>query len=73
MADSRLVEFIDFDVDNTPAQVREVREATRRNEVRLILSYHNLSYTPGHDDLVDPSSTASSRPSGWAPTSRWCR
>ena len=53
VADSRLVEFIDFDVDNTPVQLRAVREATRRNDVRLILSYHNLSYTPGHDDLVD--------------------
>jgi len=53
VADSRLVELIDFDVDNDPALIRAVREATRRNDVRLILSYHNLSYTPGHDDLVD--------------------
>jgi 3-dehydroquinate dehydratase-1 len=30
-----------------------VREVTRRHEVRLILSYHNTSYTPGHEYIVE--------------------
>jgi 3-dehydroquinate dehydratase-1 len=30
-----------------------VREDTQRHEIRLILSYHNLSYTPALDYLVD--------------------
>ena len=33
--------------------MRRVRESTRRHDVRLILSYHNLAYTPGLDYLID--------------------
>ena len=53
VAASGLVDFIDFETDNDPEHLRRVRESTRRHEVRLILSYHNLSYTPGLDYLVD--------------------
>jgi 3-dehydroquinate dehydratase-1 len=53
VAASRLVDFIDFEVDNDPEQIRRVRECTRQNEIRLILSYHNMSYTPGLEHLVD--------------------
>ncbi len=49
---SRLVDFIDFEMDNDPGHVRRVRESTRSNEVRLLLSYHNYSYTPGLEFLV---------------------
>lgn len=48
-----LVDFIDFEMDNEPEHVRRVRDSTRRHDVRLILSYHNLTYTPGHEFLVD--------------------
>ena len=53
MAASGLVDFVDFEMDNDPGHLRSVRESTRRHGVRLILSYHNLSFTPGHDYLVD--------------------
>jgi 3-dehydroquinate dehydratase-1 len=53
VAASRLVDFIDFEMDNDPGHLRRVRESTRQHDVRLILSYHNLSYTPGFDYLVD--------------------
>ncbi|MEO8677325.1 MAG: type I 3-dehydroquinate dehydratase [Casimicrobiaceae bacterium] len=53
MAASGLVDFVDFEMDNDPGHLRSVRESTRRHGVRLILSYHNLSYTPGQDYLVD--------------------
>ena len=53
VAASGLVEFIDFEMDHDPEQVRRVRDSTRRHGVRLVLSYHNLAYTPGHDYLVD--------------------
>ena len=46
------VDFIDFEMDNDPGHVRRVRESSRSNEVRLILSYHNFSYTPGLELLV---------------------
>jgi 3-dehydroquinate dehydratase-1 len=49
---SRLVDFVDFEMDNDPVQVRRVREATRANAVRLILSHHNFSYTPALEFLV---------------------
>ena len=53
VAETRLVDFIDFELDNDPDHLRRVREDTQRHEIRLILSYHNLSYTPGLDYLVD--------------------
>ena len=49
---SRLVDFIDFEMGNDPDHVRRVRASTRANETRLILSYHNFSYTPGVEFLV---------------------
>jgi 3-dehydroquinate dehydratase-1 len=45
------VDLVDYDGQRPRARAR-VREGARK-EVRLILSYHNLSYTPGFDDLVD--------------------
>jgi len=53
VAATRLVDFIDFEMGNDPEHLRRVRECTRQHEIRLILSYHNVSYTPGQDDLVD--------------------
>jgi 3-dehydroquinate dehydratase-1 len=49
---SRLVDFLDFEMSNDPVQVREVRERSRKQETRLILSYHNFGYTPGLEFLV---------------------
>ena len=53
VAATRLVDFIDFELGSDPEHLRRVRESTRRHEVRLILSYHNVSYTPGQAYLVD--------------------
>jgi 3-dehydroquinate dehydratase-1 len=53
VAGSGLVDLVDFEMDNDPEDVRRVRESARRHGVRLILSYHNLAYTPGLDYLVD--------------------
>ena len=52
VAASRLVDFIDFEMVNDAEHVRRVRQSTRAHKVRLILSYHNFSYTPGIDFLV---------------------
>lgn len=52
VAASRLVDFIDFEMQNDPEHVRRVRRSTRAHKVRLILSYHNFSYTPGLEFLV---------------------
>jgi 3-dehydroquinate dehydratase-1 len=53
VAATGLVEFIDFEMGNDPGHLARVRDCTRRHGIRLILSYHNVSYTPGHDHLVD--------------------
>ena len=53
VAATGLVDFIDFEMAHEQDQVRQVRDVTRRHEVRLILSYHNTSYTPGHEYIVD--------------------
>ena len=53
VAETRLVDFIDFELDHDAELVQRVRESTRAQEVRLILSYHNISYTPGHDFMVE--------------------
>ncbi len=52
VAATRLVDFIDFEMGNDPDHVRRVRDSTRAHGARLILSYHNFSYTPGIDFLV---------------------
>lgn len=46
-------DFIDFELSNPAHLVRNVRERTRAHGTRLILSYHNFGYTPGHDALVE--------------------
>ncbi len=53
VAATRMVDFIDFEIDNDPELVRHVRQSTQSQDVRLILSYHNHSYTPGYEFLVD--------------------
>ena len=53
VAETRCVQFIDFELDNEPALVQRVRQITKARELRLILSYHNHSYTPGHDFMVE--------------------
>jgi 3-dehydroquinate dehydratase-1 len=53
VAAGRFVDFVDFEMGNDPEHLHRVRECTRRHEIRLILSYHNVSYTPGLDFLVD--------------------
>lgn len=52
VAASRLVDFLDFEMYNDPEHVHRVRAFTKSHKVRLILSYHNFSYTPGLEYLV---------------------
>jgi 3-dehydroquinate dehydratase-1 len=52
VAATRLVDFLDFEMYNDPAHVARVRAFTKAHKVRLILSYHNFSYTPGLDYLM---------------------
>jgi 3-dehydroquinate dehydratase I len=49
---SGLADFLDFEMSNDAGHVRSVRENAHRHGARVILSYHNFSYTPGLDFLV---------------------
>ena len=49
---SGLVDFLDFEMGNDPEHVRRVVETAHAQGTRVILSYHNFGYTPGHDFLV---------------------
>lgn len=39
-------EMVDYEMGNEPAQVREVRELAKDNNVKLILSFHDFKGTP---------------------------
>lgn len=40
------VDFVDFEMGNDPAHVRQVRELSRANRVQLVLSFHDFNRTP---------------------------
>lgn len=49
--ESKSIDLIDYEMGNDPAHIRQVREVSRANDVQLVLSYHNFSYTPGLETL----------------------
>lgn len=51
VCESRQVDIIDFEMGNDPAHIALLRAASRANEVKLILSFHNFSLTPGLETL----------------------
>jgi len=46
------VDFVDFEMSNEAEHVRRVIAAAHKESTRVILSYHNFSYTPGLEVLV---------------------
>jgi len=47
VCESRQVDLVDFEMSNDPAHIALVREACKANDIKLILSFHNFSFTPG--------------------------
>ena len=45
------IDFIDYEVGNDAAHVREVREASRAAGVQLVLSFHDFAATPSQSAL----------------------
>ena len=45
------VDAIDFEMNNDPAHITQVREAAKANDIKLVLSFHNFSFTPNSDTL----------------------
>jgi 3-dehydroquinate dehydratase-1 len=48
---SQSVDLIDFEMSNDPAHIAQVRTAAKANDIKLILSFHNFSFTPGLETL----------------------
>jgi 3-dehydroquinate dehydratase I len=51
VCESGHVEFIDFEMNNEPDQVKEVREFSRAKATQLILSFHDFERTPRVEEL----------------------
>ncbi|WP_296446854.1 type I 3-dehydroquinate dehydratase [Rhodoferax sp. UBA5149] len=47
VCESRCADIVDFEMSNDAAHVRRVREVSKVNDTKLILSFHNFSFTPG--------------------------
>jgi 3-dehydroquinate dehydratase-1 len=48
---SRQIDLVDFEMSNDPAHIALVRDAAKANDIKLILSFHNFSFTPGLETL----------------------
>lgn len=47
VCDSRSIDLIDFEMSNDPEHIKAVRAASKANDIKLVLSFHNFSFTPG--------------------------
>lgn len=50
---SGCVDLVDFEMGNQIDHVRRVRAASRANGIKMIMSFHNFSYTPGPEALAE--------------------
>jgi 3-dehydroquinate dehydratase-1 len=48
---SGTVDVVDFEMNNDPAHVAQVRVAAHTHGVQLLLSFHNFQFTPAQDGL----------------------
>jgi 3-dehydroquinate dehydratase-1 len=48
---SRTVDCVDFEMNNDPEHIAQVRSAARTNGVGLVLSFHNFQSTPSQSEL----------------------
>lgn len=51
VCESRQLDLIDFEMSNDPAHIALVREAAKAHGIKLVLSFHNFSFTPGLETL----------------------
>lgn len=49
---SKTIDLIDYEMANDSENVAQVRAAARANNIKLVLSFHNFSFTPGLDTLA---------------------
>lgn len=46
------VELVDYEVLNDGEHIRRIRDVSRKEDKKLILSYHNFKETPGRTELI---------------------
>lgn len=58
VCESRSIDLIDYEMANDAANIAQVRTAAKANGIKLVLSFHNFSYTPGLETLASKFLTA---------------
>lgn len=51
VCESKSIDLIDYEMANEAANIVRVRDVARANDIKLVLSFHNFSYTPGLETL----------------------
>jgi 3-dehydroquinate dehydratase-1 len=51
VCESKSIDLIDYEMANDAANINRVRMAAKANGIKLVLSFHNFSYTPGLETL----------------------
>lgn len=52
VCESKTIDLIDYEMANEAANIAKVRTAAKANGIKLVLSFHNFSYTPGLETLT---------------------
>ncbi len=58
VCESRSIDLIDYEMANDAANIAQVRTAAKANDIKLVLSFHNFSFTPGLETLAAKFLTA---------------
>jgi 3-dehydroquinate dehydratase-1 len=58
VCESKSIDLIDYEMANDAANIVRVRDAAKANGIKLVLSFHNFSYTPGLETLAAKFLTA---------------
>ena len=51
VCESRNIDLIDFEMSNDATHIAKLRAASKAHDIKLILSFHNFSFTPGLETL----------------------
>ena len=58
VCESKCIDLIDYEMANDAANIAQVRTAAKANNIKLVLSFHNFSCTPGLEALARKFLTA---------------
>jgi 3-dehydroquinate dehydratase-1 len=58
MCESKTIDLIDYEMANDLPNIVRVRTAAKTHDIKLVLSFHNFSFTPGLETLTQKFLTA---------------